>query len=152
MTKWIVKRTFLTGVPLTVLFNGHRETLPFETKRIFPTNHLIKPSDYFYGRGERTLYFLTRFEGSAKDKKWLCIGANGYVRVWHNKKLIYTSDQVRRSWPMTHNSEINVTAQNEIMIRVDYPVDDFDITIGFKKHLEKHAHQSQWDPELIPLG
>ncbi|UXX81035.1 ADP-ribosylglycohydrolase family protein [Reichenbachiella carrageenanivorans] len=144
------KTEFLSWGTISELYAGKTMGHPFESQLIFPKDHTFPLGDYFYGRGERTIYLLTQFDGNPKDKKWLCIGAAGYVRVWHNKKLCYTSDQIRRTWSMAHNAELKLAKQNEILIRIDFPVDQFDVMIGFKHHLEKHAHQSQWDAELIP--
>ena len=141
---------FLNEATVDQLLSDQRDALPFGSRLVFPQSHRIRLGEYFYGKGERTLYFLTTFVGDATEKKWLCVGANGYVRVWHNRELCYHSDELRRAWPMAHYTELKLTAQNELLIRVDYPVDQYDITVGFKEHHGQHPHQSQWDATLIP--
>ncbi len=141
---------FLDDNALEQLLTGQGEALPFGSVVVFPDGHQIRLADYFHGRGERTLYLLTTFAGKPGDKKWLCIGANGYVRVWHNRALVYQSEQLRRSWPGAHYGELTLVEANELLIRVDFPVDQFDVSVGFKEHRGQHPHQSQWDAELIP--
>lgn len=141
---------FLNDDTVDQLLTDQRDALPFGSEVVFPHSHRIDPTDYFHGRGERTLYLLTTLTGEPGSKKWLCIGANGYVRVWHNRAAAYQSDQLRRSWPVAHYCELTLAESNELLVRIDFPVDQFDISIGFKEHLEKHPHQSQWDAELIP--
>ncbi|MGB3852093.1 MAG: ADP-ribosylglycohydrolase family protein [Tunicatimonas sp.] len=142
---------FLDGDAIDQLQTDQRDALPFGTERVFPYGHRICPADYFTGRGERTIYLLTTFAGKPDEKKWLCVGVNGYVRVWHNRELTYQSEQLRRSWPMAHHTELTLAEHNELLIRIDYPVDAFDLTVGFREHHGQHPHQSQWDAELIPL-
>lgn len=132
------------------LFNGEGNDLPFENQLVHAMSHTISLGDYFYGLGERTVYLLSRFQSEEGAKKWLSIGATAYIKVWHNKKLSYVSDEIKRSWPMAHNAELKLTECNEIIIRLDFTVDNFDVRIGFKEHKDKHPHQSQWDAYLIP--
>ena len=141
---------FLDDQVLDQLLGEERDALPFASRVLFPQSHRMAVGDAFYGRGERTLYLLTTFAGRPSEKKWLCIGANGYVRVWHNRSRCYASDTLRRRWPLAHYTELALTERNELLIRIDYPVDQFDVTVGFKEHYGQHPHQSQWDPTLIP--
>lgn len=141
---------FLNDDTVDQLLTGERDALPFGSEVVFPPSHRINLADHFHGRGERTLYLLTTFAGASDAKRWLCVGANGYVRVWHNRTPVYQSEQLRRSWPMAHYCELALGESNELLIRIDFPVDQFDVTVGFKEHQEKHPHQSQWDAELMP--
>ena len=141
---------FLDDDALDQLRSDAREAMPFGSSVVFPQGHRMGLADHFYGRGERTVYLLATFGGTSEEKKWLCIGANGYVRVWHNRKLAYQSDQLRRSWPGAHYGELTLAEQNELLIRIDFPIDQFDVTVGFKEHHGQHPHQSQWDATLIP--
>ncbi len=140
---------FLNAAALDQLFTDQRDALPYGSAVVFPTSHRIELADHFYGRGERTLYLLTTLAATPGEKKWLCLGANGYVRVWHNRELAYQSDELRRSWPGAHFCELNLADHNELLIRVDFPVDQFEVSVGLKEHNGQHPHQSQWDAALV---
>ena len=141
---------FLDATTIDQLFTEQREALPFGSALVFPTSHRIRLADHFYGRGERTLYLLSTLAGPPGEKRWLCVGANGFVRVWHNRELVYESDQLRRSWPGAHFCELTLANDNELLIRIDFPLDQYDVRVGFKEHHDQHPHQSQWDAELVP--
>ncbi len=141
---------FLNDDTLDQLLTEKRDKLPFGSALTFPDSHRINLADHFYGRGERTVYLLTTFGGTLGEKKWLCVGADGYVRVWHNRQSTYQSDQLQRSWPGAHCCELTLADQNELLVRIDFPVDQFDVTVGFKEHQGQHPHQSQWDATLMP--
>jgi ADP-ribosylglycohydrolase len=124
--------------------------LPFLTQIIYPNNFKIDLNQYFYGKGERTIYLFGKIFSNKTEKKWISIGCNAFIKVWFNDNLLFTRSELSRSWPgdITLETELK-KGINEILIRVDMPLDKAEIEIGFKEFVNKHPHQSQWDTDLV---
>ncbi|MFS4418733.1 ADP-ribosylglycohydrolase family protein [Maribacter sp. 2307ULW6-5] len=106
--------------------------------------------NYFYGKGERTLYLYTHINAPDAQKKWLCLGHSNYSMVWLNQSKLGETKTARRRWPGTEYLELPLTkGQNDLLVRLDITNDDFVLHIGLKEHLGKHPHQSQWDTDLL---
>ncbi len=128
------------------------ESAPFLTQMIFPDSFKINLNKYFYGKGEKTLYLYAKVLSNEATKKWLAIGCNAYFKVWVNNELKHRQLELSRSWPADKAIEIDLSeGVNHLLIRIDMPLDKADIEIGFKDFAGKHAHQSQWDTELVPF-
>ncbi|PKA99625.1 ADP-ribosylglycohydrolase [Flavobacteriaceae bacterium MAR_2009_75] len=123
---------------------------PFGCQPIFPKSMEINLGDYFYGKGERTLYLYSQVETEKGLKKWLSLGHSNYCTVWLNEEKLYQTNTPKRRWPGTETVELNLNkGTNTLLLRFDFINDDFLVNIGLKEHQEKHPHQSQWDTELI---
>ncbi len=121
----------------------------FHAVVLHPQKMNMPLGDYFYGKGERTLYLYSVVESDNQCKQWLCMGTTAQVTVWHNEKRIYQEMEIKRKWPATHFTELLLTeGKNTLLVRLDHITDDFDFEVGLKDHLEKHPHQSQWNTTL----
>ena len=70
------------------------------------------------------------------DYDWL-----SHVRVGYDRGFTIASEE-----------EVDLNAgENDVLIRIDMPVDHVEFEIGFKEHVGKHPHQSHWDIELVPF-
>ncbi|QLE02199.1 ADP-ribosylglycohydrolase family protein [Galbibacter sp. BG1] len=122
---------------------------PYQTKIISPNEMKMDLKEHFHGIGERALYLYTEVTSSTDVKKWLALGAAGYLTVWFNNKQVYKNDQLVRSYPIAHSVELDFKkGTNSILIRLDAFLDDFKIEVGLKEFNNKHPHQEQWDTEL----
>jgi hypothetical protein len=125
-------------------------TLPFLTQIIYPDNFKIDLNKYFYGKGEKTLYLFTRVFSKESEKKWISMGCNAFLKVWVNGEPMFSRRELSRSWPGDNAIETELKKGiNQILIRVDMPLDKAEIEIGFKEFVNKHPHQSQWDTDLV---
>ncbi|MBS9462581.1 ADP-ribosylglycohydrolase family protein [Flagellimonas sp. 389] len=134
----------------SILESDDFKKVPYGCKLIFPKSMEIDLGDYFYGKGERTLYLYTQIESSENTKKWLCLGHSNYCTVWLNSKKLHATGTSKRRWPGTEAVELQLNkGTNGLLLRFDFINDDFLVNIGLKEHKEKHPHQSQWDTELL---
>ncbi|MEO0331889.1 MAG: hypothetical protein AAF223_09410, partial [Bacteroidota bacterium] len=123
---------------------------PFGIQTIYPSSMQLDLSQYFYGRGERTLYLLTEVTTSEALTRWLCLGSSNYLTVWLNGAQRFQTDTPKRRWPGAEAIELPLqSGTNVLLIRLDVINDDFKLDIGLKEHSGKHAHQSQWDTQLL---
>ena len=126
--------------------------LPFLVQHIHPTGHRIDLTRYYRGRGERTLYLYTRLHRSEAERVWLVLGCSAHCRVWSNGELVHQQDQGRRAWPYAAQQILSLReGDNDLLVRIDTPVDQFGFEIGFKNFDEKHPHQSFWNTDLVPF-
>ncbi|WP_422860757.1 ADP-ribosylglycohydrolase family protein [Flagellimonas sp. S174] len=125
------------------------KNVPYGSQLIFPRSMEIDLGDYFYGKGERTLYLYTEIDAAQRSKKWLCLGHSNYCTVWLNGKKLSETKRPKRRWPGTEAIELHLSKDiNRLLLRFDFINDDFLVNIGLKEHQEKHPHQSQWVTEL----
>ena len=126
------------------------KNVPYGSQLVFPKSMQIDLADYFYGKGERTLYLYSQVDASENIKKWLCLGHCNYCTVWLNDRKLHETDTPKRRWPGTETTELHlIEGTNTLLLRFDFINDDFLVNIGLKEHEEKHPHQSQWDTELL---
>ncbi|ANQ52603.1 ADP-ribosylglycohydrolase family protein [Flammeovirga sp. MY04] len=122
---------------------------PFEVKTITPSAMTVDLSQYFYGKGERSLYLQTTVNTKEAIKKWLCFGNSNFITVWLNGEEIFKNSKQMRRWPSTFYTELNLKeGENLIVMRLDVINDDFVLDIGMKDHNERHPHQTQWAVDL----
>ncbi|NMM48361.1 ADP-ribosylglycohydrolase family protein [Marinigracilibium pacificum] len=127
-----------------------RQDTPFCIQNVFPGEFVMNLKEYFYGLGEKSLVLYSQINCDREMKKWLSIGCTAQIKLWVNEKEVYTSDWVKRLWPMSHNTELFLDkGTNHIVIQLGFNTDDYLISIGLKDHNEKHPHQSQWDAETV---
>ncbi len=121
----------------------------FHAAVVSPDSMTIELNNYFYGKGERTLYLYTEVTSPKEQKKWLVMGSTGNLTLWHNANQLYQSTEARRRWPMGHIVELDMASgKNTLLIRLDLTLDDFKFDIGLKEHNNKHPHQTQWETDL----
>ncbi|WP_345371722.1 ADP-ribosylglycohydrolase family protein [Algivirga pacifica] len=121
----------------------------FMVQEIYPDSFEIDLGEYFYGKGERTLYLLTDIYSESEVKKWLCVGSSQWLTVWLNGENIHHNTRLQRRWPSTDYMSLDLKeGVNRLMIRLDCVHDDYKVSIGLKEHPEKHPHQSQWETVL----
>ncbi|AWX43235.1 hypothetical protein HME9304_00222 [Flagellimonas maritima] len=126
------------------------KNVPYGSQLIFPKSMEIDLGDYFYGKGERTLYLYTEIDSTESIKKWLSLGHSNYCSLWLNDKKLHETATPKRRWPGTEAIELQLNkGVNGLLLRFDFINDDFLVNIGLKEHKEKHPHQSQWDTELL---
>ncbi|MEM9834317.1 MAG: ADP-ribosylglycohydrolase family protein [Bacteroidota bacterium] len=124
---------------------------PFMVQEIQPSGFVINLCDYYLGRGERTLYLYTKLRSTEARQVWLTMGCSVYFRVWANGKLVRDQQEIQRCWPYATRELISLQAgENDLLIRVDSPVDEINLEVGFKDFAGKHAHQSFWNTDLVP--
>jgi len=138
------------------LQNKNVQHQAFETNIIRPTGMEMDLKQHFYGIGERTLYLVTDVVANEAAIRWLCLGTTAFVSVWINNEQCYQSDQIHRRWPYAHAAEAQLSkGNNRIIIRLDFIIDDYKVSVGLKAHQNKHYHQTQWDVEhgfQLPMG
>jgi hypothetical protein len=135
-----------------IITEENHHTLPYLTQIIYPDNFKIDLNKYFYGKGERTLYLYTRVFSKKAERKWIAIGCNAFFKAWVNGEPVCTRHELSRSWPGDNTIEAELKKGiNQLLIRVDMPLDKAEIEIGFKEFVNKHPHQSHWDTDLIPF-
>ena len=79
------------------------------------------------------------------------VGCSAFFKVWINGKLVHENTDIKRSWPYATAIEADLLKEeNDILIKIDNPIDHLDFEIGFKEYVGKHPHQSQWDITLVP--
>ncbi|MGB5818451.1 MAG: ADP-ribosylglycohydrolase family protein [Saonia sp.] len=136
--------------PSLLLKQSDLDRSAFGVQTICPDTMEMDMADYFYGRGERSLYVYTQIDCKESLKKWLCLGHSNYCTAWLNHKKLHETKLARRRWPGTETVELMLKeGRNELLLRFDIVNDDFLVNIGLKEHKEKHPHQSQWDTELL---
>ncbi len=132
-----------------LLAGGRGAEQPFGVAVIRPTSMSVDLSDYFYGRGERTLYLTTYLHAEEATTHWLCLGSTGYLTAWVNGEEILRHRDLRRRWPATTYGAFTLRAgRNVLTIRLDTVVDDYRLDVGIKDHAGKHHHQSHWNTTL----
>lgn len=123
---------------------------PFGAQTIFPSSMQMDLGQYFYGKGERTLYLLTEVTTQEAVNRWLCLGCSNYLTVWLDGTELFRTDTPKRRWPGAEAIELYLReGSNALFIRLDFINDDFRLDIGLKEHNHKHHHQCQWDTELL---
>lgn len=123
---------------------------PFGVQTLYPSSMTIDLGQYFYGRGERTLYLLTEIKSDEALTRWLCFGCSNYVTVWLNAEEVFQTTSLKRRWPGAEAVEMNLhQGTNTLLVRLDVINDDFRLDIGLKEYHGKHSHQSHWDTELL---
>ena len=124
---------------------------PFVVQEIHPSGFVINLGDYYLGRGERTLYLYTKLRSNEDRQVWLTMGCSVYFQVWANGELIHHQQEIQRCWPYATRKLLSLQAgENDLLIRVDSPVDEINLELGFKDFDGKHAHQSFWNTDLVP--
>ncbi|MEM8970226.1 MAG: hypothetical protein AAGE93_27675, partial [Bacteroidota bacterium] len=124
---------------------------PFMVQEIQPPGFVINLNDYYLGRGERTLYLYTKLRSAEARQVWLTMGCSVYFRVWANGELVRDQQETQRCWPYATRKLISLQAgENDLLLRVDSPVDEISLELGFKDFAGKHAHQSFWNTDLVP--
>ena len=128
------------------------EDYPFQIEPFNPAAMKMNLNDYFKGRGEKTIYLYSKVHSTEAKKIWLVMGCSAYIRVWWNGDKVFERRDIHRDWPydIAIEAELN-KGENDILIRIDMPIDHVDFEFGFKEHVGKHPHQSHWDVELAPF-
>ncbi|MEL6192642.1 MAG: ADP-ribosylglycohydrolase family protein [Bacteroidota bacterium] len=125
------------------------ESVEYDVQLVFPSSLEIDLCEYFYGKGERTIFLSSEVTLPVAGCSWLSFGVNAFPKVWLNGELAYAAT-LKRKWPMAHNVELPLQGGiNHILIRLDFPTDDFKLSIGLKEHKGKHPHQSQWETGIV---
>ena len=125
---------------------------PFLVQEIYPTGYKINLNQYYYGRGERSLYLYTKLRRQQAQKLWVALGCSALCRVWINGELMHEQKKSRRAWPYATTLLASLQeGENDLLVRIDTPVDHVDFEIGFKDFDEKHPHQSFWNTDLVPF-
>ena len=144
-----VEREYLSWEEVEKIRFGSLENIDQDVQLIFPSSLEVDLGKYFYGKGERTLFLSTELAGQGDGLSWLSFGLNAYPKVWLNGELLYEG-ALKRKWPMAHNVELPLRGgMNHLLLRLDFPVDDFRISIGLKEHKGRHPHQSQWETGIV---
>ncbi|WP_445736257.1 ADP-ribosylglycohydrolase family protein [Mariniflexile sp.] len=121
----------------------------FHAQIIHPSEMKMDLQNYFYGKGERTIYLYTEIDAEKVCTKWLSLGSPNYLTVWHNSKEVFKNEELIRSYPLAHNVALDlVKGKNALLIRIDAFLDDFNIEVGLKNHHNKHPHQCLWNTDL----
>ncbi len=124
---------------------------PFVVQEIHPSGFVINLGDYYLGRGERTLYLYTKLRSDENRQVWLTMGCSVYFRVWSNGELVHHQQEIQRCWPYATRKLLSLQeGKNDLLIRIDSPVDEINLEVGFKDFAGKHAHQSFWNTDLVP--
>ena len=125
---------------------------PFHIELFKPAGFKMNLNDYMKGRGERTIYLYSKVFSRAQKNIWLVMGCSAYIKVWWNGESVFERREIRRDWPydITIKAGLN-KGENDILIRIDMPIDDVTFQFGFKEYVGKHPHQSHWDVELVPF-
>ena len=142
---------FLSPDEISELLDGTaRDGRPYHSAVVPQLRRRIDLAEYFYGRGERTLYLATRLSVAEATKKWLCVGTTAYLTVWLNGQRVHVDRRTQRRWPATKVVELELPkGLNELVLRVDTVVDDYTLEVGLKDHRGKHHHQSFWDTTTV---
>lgn len=144
------KKSFLTTSSIQELIQS--KTIfdqDFHTQIIHPEAMRVDLSNYFHGKGERTIYMYSEIDSPKDTMKWLTMGAVSYLTLWHNGECIYKNETLIRSHPLSHAAELHLKkGRNSILIRIDSTLDDFRIEVGLKDHDNKHPHQCLWNTML----
>lgn len=128
------------------------EDYPFQIEPFNPPAMKMNLNDYFEGRGEKTIYIYTKVQSKEPKKIWLVMGCSAYIRLWWNGDKVFERREIRRDWPYDIAIEAElIKGENDILIRIDMPIDHVDFEFGFKEYVGKHPHQSHWDVELVPF-
>jgi hypothetical protein len=127
------------------------EDHPFEIQPINPDGFKIKPTEYFDGRGERTIYLYTKLHSiEAKDVQ-LAIGCSSSLKIWWNGEVVFSRKKIRRTWPT--DIAIQATLQkgeNDLLVRLDSLLDNIEFECGIKSFDIKLNQPSNWDVMLTP--
>lgn len=142
---------FLSAKMISSIMNAKGEDgFPFRIQKIFPSAFKIPIDQYYYGKGERTLYLLSHLNVDENKKMWVSIGCNNPFSLKINNKIVHIQEKVERAWP--GNSVVLFPfkkGNNLLVIKIDCVIDTNDIEIGFKDFTGKHPHQEQWSL-LVP--
>jgi hypothetical protein len=121
------------------------DTYPFGITEVRPDEFRIDLPRYYQGRGERTLYLYSRLCFNEPTRLWVSMGCTAPFRLWLNGEVVHTQTEVRRTWPGQTTVEYTFPAgESDILLKIDTVTDEPRLEIGFKEHLGKHPHQSQW--------
>ncbi len=136
----------------SITVENNFEDYPFQIEPFNPQAMKMNLNDYFEGRGEKTVYLYTKVQSKEAKKIWLVMGCSAYIRMWWNGDKVFERRDIRRDWPydIAIEAELN-QGENDILIRIDMPIDHVDFEFGFKEYVGKHPHQSHWDAEIVPF-
>lgn len=128
------------------------DNYPFEINIYNPPSGRMMLDIFYKGKGERTIYLYANLFSLQAKKVWLVMGCSGFIRLWFNGQLLYQRQDIRRSWPYDIAVEAELhSGINDILIKIDFPLDRVDFEIGFKEFSGQHPHQSRWDTSLVPF-
>jgi ADP-ribosylglycohydrolase len=134
-----------------ILKKRNFNALPFLVKQLQPPANQLELEKQFVGRGERTIYLVTKIITKNACQKWLCYAGRAFITLWVNGKEIAKSTVIKRSWPMAYGELIDLNeGENILTFRLDCPIDSIKFQAGLKDFQGEHFHQSQWETELIP--
>ncbi|MEM7574676.1 MAG: hypothetical protein AAF433_17355, partial [Bacteroidota bacterium] len=121
----------------------------FGVQVVEPQAMTIDLGDYFYGRGERSLFLYTEITALESVSKWLCLGHGNYATIFLNGQEIFSTSKPLRRWPGAEWVMLQLQAgSNQLVLRLDVVNDDFRLDIGLKEQQGRHPHQSQWETQL----
>lgn len=118
---------------------------PYNVSRIFPEDFRLLPQNWYYGKGERTIYLYSTIQFEKAEKKWICLGATSPFELFVNDKKIAEEKNSRRCWIgntiIPHQFK---KGKNHIVLRLDLVIDNNQLEFGLKDYTGKHPHQEQW--------
>lgn len=136
----------------TILEKNNCDEQPFLVTKVNPASNQFDLEKYFIGRGERTIFLASKVISVKVQQKWICFAAEAFITLWINGKQICKVQEIKRSWPMGNGELIDLKeGENNIVFRLDCPLDGINFQAGFKEFNETHFHQSLWDTKLVPF-
>lgn len=118
---------------------------PFMVQKIYPKDFRFNLKDYYYGKGERTIYLSSFLTLQESQKLWISMGSTSPFKLWVNNELVYVQEHTSRSWigdaiiPCEFSS-----GKNLIVLKLDMITDENMLEFGFKEFTSKHPHQEHW--------
>lgn len=146
------EKEFLSAKQIDEVFKtGNFNKFPFLVEKISPAANQFELEKRVVGHGERTIYLATKIVVEAAKKEWVCFAGYAFITLFVNGKEVFRSTEIKRSWPMAFGELIELKkGENQIVFRLDCPVDDIKFQAGLKDFQGEHYHQSQWETHLIP--
>ncbi len=73
------------------------------------------------------------------------MGCTAPFTLWIGGKIAHRQTDMRRTWPGQVTVEYPFGAgETDLLLKIDAVTDEPRLEIGFKQHVGKHPHQSQW--------